>query len=86
MKLNSDFLVHVNGNETMLVPTGKAGFSGIVRGNETLGSLLELLKTERTEEELISEMKSMYDAPEGAIEKDVKKTLTELKSIGAIDE
>lgn len=86
MKLNKDFLLHNTGSESILVPTGNAGFSGVVRGNKTLGAVLELLKEETTEAEIITALKSRFDAPEGAIEKDVTKALAELRKIGALDE
>ena len=86
MKLNKDFLLHNTGSESILVPTGNAGFSGVVRGNKTLGAVLELLKEETTEAEIISALNSRFDAPEGAIEKDVAKALAELRRIGALDE
>jgi hypothetical protein len=86
MKLNKDFLLHNTGSESILVPTGNAGFSGVVRGNKTLGAVLELLKEETTEAEIITALKSRFDAPEGAIEKDVAKALAELRRIGALDE
>jgi hypothetical protein len=86
MKLNKDFLLHNTGSESILVPTGNAGFSGVVRGNKTLGAVLELLKKETTEAEIITALKSRFDAPEGAIEKDVAKALAELRRIGALDE
>lgn len=85
MKLKKDFLVHESGNESMLVATGSAKFSGIVKGNKTVGEILDLLKTDTTEESIIKTLKSKYDAPEGAIERDVKKVISELKKIGAID-
>lgn len=86
MKLNKDFLVHNSGGESILVPSGNAGFSGVVRGNKTLGAILDLLKTETTEDDIISAMKQRFDAPEGAVERDVRKTLEELRKIGALDE
>ena len=85
MKLNKDFLLHNTGSESILVPTGNAGFSGVVRGNKTLGAVLELQKEEMTEAEIITALKSRVDAPEGAIEKDVAKALAELRKIGALD-
>lgn len=85
MKLKKDFIVHEAGKETMLVATGSAKFSGIVKGNSTAGEVLELLKTETTEAEIVKKMHEKYDAPEGAIERDVKKIISELKKIGAID-
>lgn len=86
MKLNKEFLLHNTGSESILVPTGASGFSGVVRGNKTLGAVLELLKDDTTEAELVVAMKQRFDAPEGAIEADVAKALAELRRIGAIDE
>ena len=86
MKLSKDFLIHNTNGDTVLVPVGGTGFSGIVRGNKTLGAVLELLKTDVSEEDIVASLKSRFDAPEGAIERDVKKALNELRKIGAIDE
>lgn len=86
MKLNKDFLLHTINEETLLVPTGKAAFSGIVRGNKTLGKVLELLKTETTEQEIVSAIRAEFDAPEGVVENDVSKVLENLRGIGALDE
>lgn len=86
MKLNKEFLLHNAGGEAILVPTAKAGFSGVVRGNRTLGAVLELLKNDVTEAELLAAMKTRFDAPAGAIEADVAKVLGELRSIGALEE
>ena len=86
MKLNKEFLLHNTNNESILVPTGNAEFSGVVRGNTTLGAVLELLTSEITEGELIAKMDSRYDAPAETIEKDIKKVLQELRKIGALDE
>ena len=86
MKLKKEFLLHNTSGESILVPTGKAGFSGVVRGNKTLGTVLELLKKDTSEAKIVADMKEMFDAPEGAIEQDVAKVLTELRKIGALDE
>ena len=85
MKLNKDFLLHNIGEETVLVPTGKAAFSGIVRGNKTLGAVLEQLRTETTEEEIVRALCARFDAPKDVIEKDVRRVIDELNKIGALD-
>lgn len=85
MKLNKDFLLHTIADETVLVPTGKATFSGIVRGNKTLGAVLELLKTDTTEEQIVAAMCAQFDAPQDVIEQDVRRVIDELTKIGAID-
>ena len=86
MKLNPNFILHTIGEETVLVPVGKSAFSGLVRGNKTLGAVLELLQTETTEEKLIADMKACFSAPEGVIEQDVQNVLAELRKIGALDQ
>ena len=86
MKLKKEFLLHKTDAETVLVPAGGARFSGVMRGNRTLGAVLELLKTETTEEEVVSALKARFDAPEGAIERDVAKAISGLRKIGALDE
>ncbi|MBQ8967152.1 PqqD family protein [Ruminococcus sp.] len=85
MKLKKDFIVHETNKETMLVATGKANFSGMVKGNKILGEILTLLKNDTTEAEIVSKMRAKFDAPEGKIEADVHKVITELKKIGAIE-
>jgi len=86
MKLNKEFLLHNFGDESILVPTGSAGFSGMVKGNQTLGAILELLKEETTEQKIVEALKSRFEAADGAIEADVAKALSELRRIGALDE
>lgn len=86
MKLKKDFIVHDTETESLLVPAGGAGFSGLVRGNKTLGTILALLKEDTTEEAIIAAMKQRFDASEDIIVRDVKKALSELRTIGALDE
>ena len=86
MKLSKNFLLHNTRDESILVPSGGAGFSGVVRGNRTLGAVLELLKEDISENELTAAMKERFDAPEGCIEQDIEKVLAELRNIGALDE
>ena len=86
MKLKKDFIVHETDRESLLVPTGAAEFSGIVKGNKTLGAILELLKTEVTEDDMISALTNRFDAPEEIIRRDVQKAISGLREIGALDE
>jgi len=85
MKLKKEFIVYDTGDETILVPTGDAGFSGIVKGNSTFGYILEMLKSETDEARIITAMKECFDTSEAKIKDDVMKTITQLRSIGAID-
>lgn len=86
MNLKKEFIAHDTGSESLLVPAGGAGFSGLVKGNKTLGVILDLLKEDTTETEIIAAMSARFDAPEAVIARDVKKALTELRKIGALDE
>jgi len=85
MRLKSDFLSHNSDGESYLVPTADASFSGMVKGNKTLGAIVDLLKEDTTEEQIVASMKAKYDAPEGAIERDVKRVIEELNGIGALE-
>ena len=86
MKLKKEFITHDTGSESLLVSVGGSGFSGLVKGNKTLGAILDLLKTDTTEAEIIAAMSARFDAPETVIAGDVKKALAELRRIGALDE
>ena len=86
MRLRKDFITHDTGTESLLVPIGTAGFSGLVKGNKTLGAILELLKKDTSEKEIVAAMKARYDASEEIIALDVKKALAELHKIGALEE
>ncbi|MEE0858030.1 MAG: PqqD family protein [Acutalibacteraceae bacterium] len=85
MKLKDDFLTHYSDKEQVMVDTsGK--FSGIVRSNPTAGFIVDCLKSDTTECEIIEKMVAKYDAPVEVITEDVQKILNTLKGIGAIDE
>ena len=85
MRLNKSFLSHNSVGESYLVPTANASFSGMVKGNKTLGAIVDLLKEETTEEQIVASMKLRFDAPEGAIERDVKRVIEELQKIDALE-
>ncbi len=72
--------------EAALIPTGDTEFSGLVRGNKTLGVILELLQSDTTEEEMIRKLTERFNVTEETASQDVKRVLSELRKIGAIDE
>jgi hypothetical protein len=86
MKLNKEFIAHISGDEAYLVSTAAATFSGMMQGNKTLGEILELLKTDTTEAEIVASMCDLFDVAEDVIARDVKRALSELRKIGALDE
>jgi len=86
MKLKPEFITYNANGESMLVPTGDAEFSGLVKGNRTLGAILELLKQDTDEAAVVTAMLARFDASEEIIAADVRKAITELRNIGALDE
>ena len=86
MKLSEAFITYNTENESILVPLGDTPFSGMVKGNKTLGAILALLKEETTEQEVIHAMQRRFNVPEDIIIRDVKKALAELRKIGALEE
>ncbi len=86
MKLNEDFIIHNTGDETLLVPTSKASFHGLVQANESVDTILHCLTKDTTEDEIVSEMLKKYDADEQIIREDVRDVIDKLRKIGAINE
>ena len=85
MKLKKEYVTHSADGETLLIATGNAGFSGIVKGNKTFAAILELLQADTTEEAVVAAMAKRFDAPADVIAADVKKAVAQLRQIGAID-
>lgn len=86
MKLKDGFVTHEMGGEHIMVATGNANFSGLVRANGTAAFIVDCLKEETTREGVIEKMLAHYDAPVEVITADVDKVLTKLRSIQALDE
>ena len=85
MKLNSGFLAHEDDGQMFLVSTGATSFSGLVKSNPTAGFIIECLKKETTEDEIIAKMLEKWDVPEKTARRDVRRILEQLRGIGAID-
>ena len=85
MKLNKEFILHKNDGGVYVVPTASAEFSGLIRGNKSVTTILECLMNETTEEEIVQTMLCKYDGAEADIRADVADVLGKLKEIGAID-
>ena len=86
MKLKSTFLTQIIDGEIFIVPVGNENFNGMIRGNKTAAFVIDRLKDETTEEEIVDAVFEQYDAPREEIAADVKKCLDSLRSVGAIEE
>ena len=87
MKLKTGFITHNVGSTQMMVATGPASkfFHGLVRSNETAAFIVDCLKKETTEQEIVAAMLKEYDAPEDVIARDVHAVLGQLREIGALE-
>jgi len=86
MRLNKKFITHESGGENYMVSTGESGFHGLVRSNKTAAFIVECLKTEISENEIVEKMVEKYDAPRDVLGADVRRVLDTLRKIGALDE
>ena len=82
MRLKKEFIIHKTSKEATLV---SAGLHGMVRGNSTTGEIFALLRKNTTEGEIVKKLRAKYEAPEGVIERDVRKVIGELEKIGALE-
>ena len=85
MKLKKEYITHNDGEQQMMIDTS-AKFSGLVRSNQTAAYIIDLLKTEITEEQIVAKMLEKYDAEESVVKQDVRRILDTLRSVNALDE
>ncbi len=86
MKLKKEFIAHSGAGESLLVPAGGAEFVGIVRGNQTFGAILELLKEETDEDAVVCGMCERFNGDRERIAMDVHRAIESLRGIGALEE
>lgn len=87
MKLNENFLTQEIDDTQVMVATGDAEFSGIVRSNQTAAEIVNLLKEETTRDEVVDKMCAKYDEEErDVIAADVDMVIETLRKVGAITE
>lgn len=85
MKLKSTFVTHETGDGLLMISAG-GSFNGMVRSNNTAKDIINLLKSDITEEGIVDAMLEKYDAERSVIEADVTSIVASLRKIGAIDE
>ncbi len=85
MKLKSDFITHMSGEEQLMISVG-GDFNGMVRSNSTAAKIIDLLATDTTEEKIVDALLEIYDAPREKIASDVARVVDQLRKIGAIDD
>jgi hypothetical protein len=87
MKLKKGFLTHTIQGTQVMVAAGPAAenFSGIVRSNKTAAFIVDCLKEETTEDAIVGALTGHYDVDTEVAGKDVRRILSQLAEIGAIE-
>ena len=86
MRLNPSFITRDMGDSQVMVAVGSSAFNGIVRSNGTAAFIVDQLKTDTTEEQILAAVLEKYEVEPAVAEADIKKILEKLRSIGALDE
>lgn len=86
MKLKDGFVTQNMGGEQIMVATGEASFSGLVRSNATAAFIVDCLKKETTREAIVKAMLDKYEVSAERAAADVEKILATLRSVNALDE
>lgn len=85
MKLKDEFITYESDGEQLMVSCDSS-FTGLVRSNRTAAFIVDCLKVETTEGEIVDRMFEKYDAPRDILERDVARIIGQLRSIHALDE
>lgn len=85
MKLKDSFIVYNKGDDHILIDSSNS-FSGLAHSNKTAAFIMECLKSETTEAEIVGKMLEKYDATEEEVKKGVNNVIEKLRSIGALEE
>ena len=83
MRLKESFVTHDNKDGQVMVDVS-GQFSGIIKSNKSAAFVVDLLKEEHTEEELVEALFAKYDAPKEVLASDVHDLIDKLKKAGAL--
>ena len=87
-KTNPNFLLREIGGESVLIPVGEASVlnNSVINLNETSLFLWKQFETAQTATEIIDKAISIYDAPEGIIEKEIVEFINAYLEVGLLEE
>ncbi len=85
MKLKPGFITQDIDDTQFLVPVGDGTFGGVIRSNKTAAFIVNCLKEETTEEEIVDALCAKYDAPDEVIASDVREVIEKLRMIDALE-
>ena len=84
MKLKGTYITHDSDGEQILLDTSSS-FAGLIRSNKTAAFIVECLKDNTTQENIVEAMSEKYDAPKDVLAKDVSDVIEKLKKVGALE-
>ena len=84
MKLKDTYITHDSDGEQILLDTSSS-FAGLIRSNKTAAFIVECLKDNTTQENIVEAMSEKYDAPKDVLAKDVSDVIEKLKKVGALE-
>lgn len=87
MKLRKGFITHTLDGTQLMVAAGPAAavFHGMVRSNETAAFIVDCLKQETTQEQIVERLLETYEVSREVAAADVAAVLQKLQSIRAIE-
>ena len=80
MKLKDHYETMPLRGKVVAVPVGEeTAFSGALKTNRTGAAILELLREETTEEEIVEKLSKRFDVPKERLREDVRQYLSALR-------
>ncbi len=88
MRIKEEFVKTELGDSAILVPVGAADdeFHGVIRLNETAAFLVDQLRQNVTEEDLVLALLNEYDVERSVAEKNIRAVLDSLRKVKALEE
>jgi hypothetical protein len=87
MKLRKGFVTHTIQGTQVMVAAGPAAstFNGIARSNETAAFIVDCLKQDTTEDNIVRRLTDTYEVDTDTALTDVRAILNQLEQIGAVE-
>ena len=86
MRIKSEFITHWSNDRQLMVCINKDGFHGMVRSNKTAAEIIDILKEDTSEEQIVAIMQKKYTVQDDIIKEDVEMVINNLRKIGALEE
>ena len=86
MRIKSEFITHWSNDQQLMGCINKDGFHGMVRSNKTAAEIIDILKEDTSEEQIVAIMQKKYTVQDDIIKEDVEMVINNLRKIGALEE